>query len=385
MKRKKMKKILVQILIVTVTFFVIRGIIEFTPIKGYLGNVTSNAVLQLYHFKDPSFEEGNMVLTYDSEQKEVANELAEEIEGFQELGVAWFGESDLPQLEVILTKQGKLPHPILLHRNGLYLSLSNIILINGELSKEERVHALSHEYAHYYLMNSIDKEMEITDLPDWFHEGVSEAFAHRFAPLPFYEAIGSWDVVPVAEMDMKGPGASERYVMAQFIVEKLLEDHGEQVVSKLIAEEQGSFEKKLTEITKQPLSDTHKWLIRNEEIYEETPAKLAEGYDRNLLKKELLEFEETKGPYYFEAPFIYSTLETIYTDEQNWEAAISVGLKRMNYVPSSYSDWKILSEYASNMGDTVLAIEYGKRGLAMTDSRSRASFEKWLEELESRS
>ncbi|MCA0987203.1 hypothetical protein [Guptibacillus algicola] len=386
MKRKKLKKIFVQILIVTVTFFVVRGIIEFTPIKGYLGHFTSNAVIQMYHYKDPSIEVDGIELTYDNVQKELANELANEIEAFEELGIAWFGENDLPQLEVIVTKQGKLPHPILLNRNGLYLPKSNVIVINGELSAEERVHALSHEYAHYYLMNSMSQEMAITDLPDWFHEGVAEAFAHRFAPLPFYEAIGNWDVVPYAEMVMKGPGASERYVMAQFTVEKLLEDHGEQVISKIITQtkEQGSFEEGFMEITKQPLSGYHEWLIPDKEFLKEASAKLEEGYNRKQLEKELNVFEQSKGPYFYEAPSIYYILNTIYVEEENWKAASSTMLKRMNYIRHFPGEWKMLSEYASNMGDTDRAIEYAEHAVALTDSSSVDSFEEWLAELRDR-
>lgn len=383
LKSTKIKKFAVQILIVAVTYFVVSGIIEVTPIKGYLGKITSKAVLHLYHYNDPSIEEEGIELTYDSDHEEVANELAFEVASFQELGAEWFGESDLPQLEVFITNEGKLPHPLLLNRNGLYLPHSNIIMINGGLSSEERVHALSHEYAHYYLMNSMDQEMLITDLPNWFHEGVAEAFAHRFAPLPFYEAIGSWDVMPFSEMDMKGPGASERYVMAQFTVEKLLEEHGVEVISELITQtkEQGTFEKGFMYITEQPLSGYHKWLIPDEEFLKEASAKLEEGYNRKQLEKELLSFEQSKGPYFYKAPSVYSILDTIYVEEENWEAASSTMLKRMNYMRHFPGEWKMLSEYALNMGDTDQAIEYAEHAVSLTDSDS---LEEWLAELQDR-
>nr|WP_286170719.1 ImmA/IrrE family metallo-endopeptidase [Bacillus sp. NTK071] len=347
-------------------------------------------MLHVFHFDYSSLTIGTVELKFDESQEDVAVSLGDQIADFDQLGKDWLGELSTTEPEVFIIKQGQFPDPILRNANGLFFPNTNIIAINGSLPVEERVHAFAHEYAHFYLNSYIEQQnLKATDLPDWFHEGVAEAFAHRFAPLPFYEAITMWEVVPFSEMDMKdqSAGTTERYIMAQFTVEKLLANHGDQVIAKLITEtkEKDSFSKSFTAVTSQKLSSYHKYLERNMEFIENMEADIASGGKDSKVKQELLNYDDEQGPYYYDAPSVYSVLQRMYEKEHKWGEAISLFLKQRKYVRASPFEWKEASEYAFYMEDYERSEKYAEKAVSLTDERSEAEFQEWLMEVEKKS
>ncbi|KMM39305.1 ImmA/IrrE family metallo-endopeptidase [Guptibacillus hwajinpoensis] len=385
-RKGKKSSLILNVVILVGVFVLVSSLLRWAPIS----QLSSKMMLHVFHYNYSSSTIGNVELRFDESQKDVAFSLADQIPDFDQLSKEWFGDLSIPELEVFVIKQGKLPYPIVRNANGLFFPFTNIIAINSSLPEEERVHALAHEFAHFYLQSYLEQQnVKETDLPDWFHEGVAEAFAHRFAPLPFYEAIHMWKVVPYSEMDMNNQafGTSERYIMAHFTVEQLLANHGTGVLRDLIngTKVRDSFSKSFTVVTDEKLSSYHTFLERNEEFMNNMSEKLVSGGKDNEVKQKLLKYDNEQGPYYYEAPSVYRLLQSIYKQEQNWDGAISLFLKERQYLRATPFEWKEASEFALQLEDYDRAKKYARKAVVLADGSDGKEFEEWLVEVESRS
>jgi hypothetical protein len=194
-------------------------------------HIITTAIIKLSDNNYEVEEVGNVVFRYEESEQETINRLLGKVSAINDLGDEWFGGSPASTLTVYLPRS----ESILGKANAIFLQNKNMAIINGQLTDNEMLHALTHEYAHFHMMaNMVKLHMEVTDIPEWFQEGVAEAFAHRFAPVPFNDEINEWNVVPFSEMKMRGNhqdfNVGEWYIMSHFTVERLLKDYGEDVI-----------------------------------------------------------------------------------------------------------------------------------------------------------
>jgi tetratricopeptide (TPR) repeat protein len=84
------------------------------------------------------------------------------------------------------------------------------------------------------------------------------------------------------------------------------------------------------------------------------------------LEQQLLNYDALNGPYYYQADVVYSFLELIYHEEQDWEKALNMLVKQTDY-NQSISIWRLASEYAMNIGDQEKAIYYEGKAKEMAD------------------
>jgi hypothetical protein len=316
---------------------------------------------------------GNVVFRYAEGEQDIINQLVNEVPDINLLGDNWFGGSTTSTLTVYLPKSDSFLNRVLGEANAIYLENRNTAIINSQLAENELLHAFSHEYAHFHVMdNMAELEMETTDIPEWFHEGVAEAFAHRFAPLPFGDEINEWSVIPFSEMKMRGnhkhSSIGEWYIMSHFTVERLLKKHGEEIINNLIysTKETGQFSISFFEITGEPLDTYHETLKVDRQFINQMITQFDDEENWDKLKQELIDFDASNGPYYYQADMVYHFLEQIYQNEENWEKALEMLMKRMDYHQSSWL-WETASEYASNLSDDEQAIHFANKAKVMAE------------------
>ncbi|MFN7252408.1 MAG: hypothetical protein ACK4M9_16755 [Anaerobacillus sp.] len=343
------------------------GVLRIPTVQQYY----TTALVSLLNINTEYKEVGNIVFRYDKNYYYIIDELEKEVKNINELGNAWFNGETNSSLTVYLPKSF-IARVILKGSNAIFIPKSNIAVLDGRLNEDSLMHALTHEYAHFHMMNKMeDIELSISDVPEWFHEGVAEAFAHRFAPLPFLEAINWWHVIPFSEMKFRGGGSgeviSEWYVMAHFTVEKLLKDHGDHVINSLIelTKETSDFTVSFKSLTGQQLVDYHEWLVVDHQFFEKINALYAEG-DFEKVKTILLQFDYENGPYYLKANSVYFLLENIYVKEEQWAKAIDMVVKSSYYIQYS-SSWKDASEYALKLNDKEKAHYFAQKAVDIAD------------------
>ena len=380
MKKLKLKKLLLHFFVPFLIFFAILQI----PVVQQLN---TSFISKVIHINYSSKEVENIIFRYHPGDEENVEKLVNEVSSMNDLGDGWFDGATSTELPVYVSIS-RLRHILLKGANAIFLPNNNIIQIDGTLSEKELMHALSHEYAHFHMIHNMESiGLEITEIPAWFHEGVAEAFAHRFAPLPFVYSMGWWDVVPFSEMEMSGgnrESITERYIMAQFTVEKLLKVHGENVISNIIVmtHETGDFSQSFFSITGEPLEEYHEWLKVDNDFFEEINKHRNDGTSIEV-KQDLLNYHAEKGPYYYRADNVYTYLQEIYIEEKNWDKAIEMVVNRSYYMEDPWM-WKEASEYAIELDDYQLALSYAQKALDSADDHEhehhdRDYFESWLE------
>jgi hypothetical protein len=355
------------------------GILRIPTVQHYYTTGLVSLLTITTEFK----EVGNIVFRYDKNYQHIVDEIEKEVKNINELGNSWFNGETNSSLTVYLPKSF-IASVILKGSNAIFIPKSNIAVLDGRLSEDSLIHALTHEYAHFHMMNKIeDIELSISDVPEWFHEGVAEAFAHRFAPLPFVEAINWWHLIPFSEMKFRGGGSgeviSEWYVMAHFTVEKLLKDHGDHVINSLIelTKETSDFTVSFNSLTGQQLEDYHEWLVVDHQFFEEKVEALYVEEDFEKLKEILLQYDYENGPYYFWANRVYSLLENIYVREEQWAKAIDMVVKRSYYIQDP-AFWRDASEYALNLDDAETALYFAQKAADNAGEYSEDYFNDWL-------
>jgi hypothetical protein len=367
-----------KIIFFLVCFLFFFGILRIPTVQQYY----TTAKVRLLSINSEYKEVGNIVFKYDKNYQHIVDAIEKEVKNINELGDSWFNGGTNSNLTVYLPKSF-IASVILKGSNAIFIPKSNIAVLDGRLSEDALMHALTHEYAHFHMMNKMeDIELSISDVPEWFHEGVAEAFAHRFAPLPFLEAINWWHVIPFSEMKFRGGGSgeviSEWYVMGHFTVEKLLKDHGDHVINSLIelTKETSDFTVSFKSLTGQQLEKYHEWLVVDHQFFEEIDVMYAEG-DFEKVKTILLQYDHENGPYYLKANLVYFLLENIYVREDQWAKAIDMVVKSSYYIQYS-SSWKDASEYALNLDDAKTAIYFARKAADNADVYSEDYFTDWL-------
>lgn len=342
-------------------------------------------MIKVLNFNTGYKEVENITFRYDDSYKSVIEDLEKEVRTINELGNRWFDGETNSTLTVYIPKSF-IANYLLQGSNAIFFPKSNIAILDGRISEDNLLHAFTHEYAHFHMMNKMDNEgLQISDVPDWFHEGIAEAFAHRFAPVPFVEAIDWWDVKPFHEMEFKGVESgeviSERYIMAHFSVEKLIKEHGENVINSLIerTKENRDFTGSFNSLTGQQLEEYHEWLLVNHQFFEKIDAMYADG-DYEKLKKILIQYDDNNGPYYYRANNVYSLLRDIYVREEKWDKAINVIVKSSYYSQHS-ALWKEASEYALKLDDVEKALYFAQKAVDTTDEFSEDYFSEWLDDV----
>jgi hypothetical protein len=313
----------------------------------------------------------NIIFRYDESGEESVERLIEEVSGINDLGNKWFGGSTSSTLTIYLTEADSLLERILGKSNAIFLQNKNIAIINGQLTENEMLHALTHEYAHFHMMtNMIELGMEVAAIPDWFHEGTAEAFAHRFAPIPFNEQIYEWNVVPFSEMKLKGnhSNVGEWYIMSQFTVERLIKNYGEDIILRLLyaTKETENFSIGFLNTTKEPLDTYHETLVVDPNFISHVITQFKNEDNWEELERQLLNYDALNSPYYYRAESVYNFLELIYHEQQEWEKALNMLLKQTQYI-QSISIWRAASEYAAKIGDEEKVIYYEEKAKEMAE------------------
>lgn len=339
----------------------------------FRSSLITSVIIKAYEKKLETEEVGNIVFQYKENEQETINLLIDKVSEINNLGDEWFGGSNNSTLTVFLPKADSILEKMLGKSNAIFLQNKNIAIINSKLTENEILHALTHEYAHFHMMtNMIELQMEVTDIPEWFHEGVAEAFAHRFAPVPFNQSINQWNVIPFSEMKIRRghdySSIGEWYIMSQFTVERLIKDYGEGVILNLIhsTKETESFSLGFFETTGEPLDTYHKILNPDNEFINQVMHQAQDKDNLINIKQSLLDYDNVNGPYYYQADVVYHILESIYVEEQDWEKALSMLKKRMYYNHSSWM-WSSASEYALKLNDKEKAFYFAERAKEISE------------------
>lgn len=302
----------------------------------------------------------------DKRKKEKVLEVIPEIVNLQE---SWFGKEKYfkNNLKIYILNNNDTFSKFKF--NGLYVNKGNYILIKGNLNDDEFLNTLSHEFGHFFTMEYANyHNLNIENLPEWFHEGVAESFSQRIAPTPLNSKTKGYKTQPLMEIekthDKNGKVGyyANTYLLMQYAIEHLIYNNGEEIIANLINEtkKDNDFSIAFTDLTGYDLNTYHLKFEENWRNIFAIEGQIDKG-ESKAGKEKLEEIIKERGYYFNEAPYVFHLLGMIYIKETRYEEAISILEKGLIYrdIPELY---KLLSETATYV-DKKEAIKYAKEAV----------------------
>lgn len=351
----------------------------FSNIRDGLVNFMLSKEHDDYHQEDSEF----ITINYhpdDVEQMKLIKEFTDVILLEAE---DWFSDVNIKEddLTAYLINENDLPHPGL-HRDGAYDEGNKTLVIRSDLKEESLLNIYSHEFGHYLTMKYMSNiGLQSNQFPLWFHEGIADAFAHRLSPITFNKKFYFSEIVPFEEITQNYDDY-DNYSQSYFAVERVATDYGVSIIQRIIDDtlNLGSFENAFQENTDFYLPEYHLLLEMPEEELVEIH-KLMDENSKNEAEEKMKEVIKVRGEYFYQAPYLFSLLANIYSEQESYDEALVFMKKRILYETSPII-YKQLAEIAMHV-DLDLALEYAEKALkeAEKDGWILETFEKLVEEI----
>lgn len=293
-----------------------------------------------YYKTDKEMKIGFFTLHYKEEDEAKAQQLKDAYSSIDTLQKSWFkvNQSVLEDLDLFVYLSSSSTteedgHDI----GGLYLPQFKVLFIKRDLVGQDLLNTFSHELSHVYLSQSIESNhVSMEDIPNWFHEGVAMSFAQKAFPILLTNPIS--DVKPLMEIeetetkDGKSAYYAEEYTLMMYAIEYLIHQKGEKIILNLVEETKKSndFTQAFETTTNIQMDTYHTYFETNMDPIREFEKLLNENQDE-LAKEKMMEYIETRGYYFDEAPLIYNYLVDLYLKEKNYERALIFQEKQLEY------------------------------------------------------
>jgi len=350
-----MKKNILKLVVVFVTFFITWTIMNTQPVQSWWMKTIFE--LSLGDKKDQleTFQYDHV--TIHTDQPERIKELFEpNLDGIDQLSSAWFepASKDYPEVTVYAIEPNLVMNIMLRGANGMYIPSSQIMLLNMNLDDDKILHGYTHEYAHYCMFNYLEEvNVDYKEVPMWFHEGVAEAFSHRFAPLPFAESMDLWNVEAMFEKEATDRLTGGEYIMGQFLVEHFLYTKGDEAVHTVLSNltKSSDLETVLEEQLNYTHTDLKSYLAAEDETVEDLMNRTEAELGNEQFQAEVLAFHEKKQPYYYNAQLVTNIIFRMYESDEKWLEMAELSEYRMNYVQRDYFSYQLAADYAKKGGN----------------------------------
>ncbi len=341
------------------------------------------AVMSLSHLHYDYVEENGVRVYYqDADQAEILTNVLPEIQLNTD---EWFSHEHEDMLHVVITRESRWPHLFLAAANGVYFPSQAKVFLDGSLEEDELVYGFSHEYLHHVMFDLLKSDgADPTSVPNWFHEGVAEAFAYQFAQLPFSDSMNWWDVVPYEDMRMdRGVNPAiqtERYRISHFTVEKMKADEGSDVVGNIVRDVASGarFEEAFEQHTGETLSTYHTH-FKSEVEKIMTLGEMRFTAEKAETIKALHAFDDAQPPYYYAANTVYDYLNELYYEEGDWQNALEMRLKSAAYVQDHFV-WRDIAELSLKTDELEKAERYAQKALVAADEEWEEDNNLWYDE-----
>ncbi|XKH49562.1 hypothetical protein LG275_07885 [Chryseomicrobium palamuruense] len=350
-----MKKIILKLVVVFATFFITWTLMNTQPVQSWWMKTIFELSLGDEKEQLETFQYDHVTIYTD--QPERIMELFEpNLDEIDQLSSAWFepASKDYPEVTMYAIEPNLVMNIMLKGANGIYIPSSEIMLLNMNLDDDRILHGYAHEYAHYRIFNYLEElDVSYKKVPMWFHEGVAEAFSHRFAPLPFAEVMNEWEVDAFFEKETTDRLTSDEYIMSQFLVEYLLYTKEDEAVHTVLSNltRSSDFETVLEEQLNYTYTDLKTYLAAEDDTVEDFMYRTEAEVGNEQFQAEVLAFHERKKPYYYNAQLVTNILSQMYQTDEKWLEMAELTEYRMNYVQRDSIDYQLAAGYAKKAGD----------------------------------
>lgn len=350
-----MKKIILKLVVVFATFFITWTIMNTQPVQSWWMKTIFELSLGDEKEQLETFQYDHVTIYTD--QPERIMELFEpNLDEIDQLSSAWFepASKDYPEVTMYAIEPNLVMNIMLKGANGIYIPSSEIMLLNMNLDDDRILHGYAHEYAHYRMFNYLEElDVSYKKVPMWFHEGVAEAFSHRFAPLPFAEVMNEWEVDAFFEKEATDRLISDEYIMSQYLIEYLLYAKGEEAVHTVLSNltKSSDFETVLEEQLNYTYTDLKAYLAAEDEAVEDLMYRTEAELGNEQFQAEVLAFHERKKPYYYNAQLVTNILFQMYQTDEKWLEMAELTEYRMNYVQRDFYSYQWAADFAKKAGN----------------------------------
>ncbi|WP_019244071.1 MULTISPECIES: DUF2268 domain-containing putative Zn-dependent protease [Bacillus] len=210
-----MKKfIVVGVSILLVVFTSLFLIYKFYKIELFKSYYDTNKVKKV----------GNIVFHYNPESEEKVEGIEDYLRKITSFQKEWFNYVVKKEIHIFL---GKSDEELQHDDKGSYYEYLKIIYLNSEMEKEQFDNILAHELAHLYFTEYVkDQNINVDDIPLWFHEGIAMSFAQRLSPSTITERVVKseplMDISPKKMDDGKNAYYGSQYIEMMFAVEYII-------------------------------------------------------------------------------------------------------------------------------------------------------------------
>ncbi|GEM04968.1 hypothetical protein HMI01_19560 [Halolactibacillus miurensis] len=209
------------------------------PLEGIVDTYRKNNVIEAAE----QYSFANNTLYYQNQTDEFINQIEEEILWVTNICSDVFGVNTIPGVEIILFDDIELFQLFSFDDslNGLYRSDQKTIyvLTAGENDRTIKT-TLSHEYVHHYFYSLLGSQnIDVTQFPLWFHEGMATYISNINNSDVEYESYGDLslkDLYYPKDWRQEMQGDNNPYRIAYVAVETLVELEGIEIFPRIVEE-----------------------------------------------------------------------------------------------------------------------------------------------------